>query len=498
MPDNRPTARTSKEFAMLHYEIPLIIRGEVIREDFVSFEGRHQKVTFGTPDVNRHFDRIVLKNPGDLRDLYRLTFEEILDYLDELGERLAPARNPHMRRAIEISAATSGHSISMLNYMYENMVSILRRAFVREAVEQMVGVKSLDGWVRTRLSDRVTDVRAFGARAVHINAGNGAVITLQGVMMNAVLRSDAIMKSPSNDPYTGAAVALTMIEMAPKHPLTRHLTVAYWKGGDTAFEKRLYRPNCIEKIIAWGGFASMQHVRSYLGPGLDLIALDPKISISIIGKEAFESSDSMRKVARQLAKDVGYFNQEGCISSRVAYAESGTGEKGLAKLNQLGEWVFAEIQALPANLSSEHPAFDPVLREEMLSLRFSDSFKIVGGKRAEGAVIVSQTNDTVDFSDRLACRVVNLVPVDDISQAVARVTIHTAAIGIYPDGLKQEIREECALRGAQRLTSLGYATAEGAAQPHDAMEQMRRMLRWIVVENFDAGQGENTGWVHGG
>jgi hypothetical protein len=41
-------------------------------------------------------------------------------------------------------------------------------------------------------------------------------------------------------------------------------------------------------------------------------------------------------------------------------------------------------------------------------------------------------------------------------------------------------------------------TAEGAAQPHNAIEQMHRMGRWIVVEHFDESQSENSGWVHAG
>jgi len=66
--------------------------------------------------------------------------------------------------------------------------------------------------------------------------------------------------------------------MAPDHPITRHVSVAYWKGGDTAVEEHLYDPRRIEKIIAWGGFAGIKHLTQYLQPGLDLITLDPKHS----------------------------------------------------------------------------------------------------------------------------------------------------------------------------------------------------------------------------
>ena len=35
---------------------------------------------------------------------------------------------------------------------------------------------------------------------------------------------------------TALAIARTLADVAPNHPLTKHLTVAYWKGGDTAVE----------------------------------------------------------------------------------------------------------------------------------------------------------------------------------------------------------------------------------------------------------------------
>ena len=65
-----------------------------------------------------------------------------------------------------------------------------------------------------------------------------------------------------------------MYEMEPNHPLTKHVCVVYWKGGDTEFETSFYRPENIEKIIAWGGYASIKHITKYVGPGIDLITLD--------------------------------------------------------------------------------------------------------------------------------------------------------------------------------------------------------------------------------
>ena len=484
---------------MEKHMVPLIIRGRVITDNLRTFEGRRGSVSFESPDVNAYFDDIVMRNPSEMKDLYDISLEEIYDYLVELGARLSVETNPHMRKAFEISIAVSGMGRDILYSMYENMRLALNRDYLREAVETNIGSGYLEGWVKTQLNDRTTEIRAMGARSVHINAGNGVAVAMMSIMTNSLLRSDAIIKSPSNDPFTAVGLALTMIDMAPDHPLTKHFSVCYWKGGDTEFEKRLYRPTNIEKIVAWGGFASMQHIRAHLGPGMDLIALDPKLSGSLIGKEALESEETMAFVAGQLAKDVGYFNQEGCVSSRTAYVESGTDTSGITRINRFGQMVFDKIQQLPKELSGLHPSFDPVLRDEISGIRHNNFYNIIGGHGNEGAVIVSQENEPVDFADQLGCRVVNLVPVDSIEEALKRITVHTQTLGVYPEALKLKVRDDCGRRGAQRLTSLGCATSVGISQPQDAIEQMRRMLRWIVVENFseDTIKGHGTGFVLG-
>src|SRR3546814_6498321 len=97
-----------------------------------------------------------------------------------------------------------------------------------------------------RISDWSSDVCSSDL----VIAGNAPGISVQTMGGNAISRSDAIIKTPSNDPVTATAVARTMIDMDPDHPLTRHLSVAYWKGGDEEVEQFLYDPIGIEKIVA--------------------------------------------------------------------------------------------------------------------------------------------------------------------------------------------------------------------------------------------------------
>src|SRR5690606_21410049 len=237
-------------------------------------------------------------------------------------------------------------------------------------------------------------------------------LSLLTILRNMVLRSDAIIKAPSNDPFTAAAIARTMIDMAPDHPITRHTTVAYWKGGDKTFEEKLYRPENIEKIVAWGGFSSLKHVTQYIQPGLELISLDPKRSASIIGAETFESEASMQDAALRLATDIGASNQVGCVNARVVYVQSGTDERGLETLNKSARMTYDAMLTLPNCISTTPKSFDKELKSHIEALRLDDDwYKVIGGEQNEGAIIASQLPDAVSFATLLNDRVGNLVPV---------------------------------------------------------------------------------------
>ena len=468
------------------FAVPLIIRGRVIDSDEVRHGGRGSKVTFTSADVGRYAGQLALASPSALDDLYRLRFEEILDFLEALGERLTLEKNPWIQQAFELSSRTSGLSRPILQTMYESMGHSLRRDTLREVTEHAIGIDYLEGWVERPLAGGlISRTRAFGARCVHIVAGNAPGTSVLTIARNAITRGDAIIKTPSNDPLTAAAIARTMIDMAPDHPLTRHLSVAYWKGGDTTLEEQLYHPRHIEKIVAWGGMASIKHVARYIQPGIELVALDPKLSSTLIGAEAFADENTLAFAARALALDGGGLNQEACSNARVVWVQSGTDPEGLARLNRFGELVYDAIQQLPTTTSGPAVRLDAALKDEMEALQLAGDewYRVIGGG-AGGAIIVSQMDEPVDFAPLLTNRVLNLVPTDELDTPVRAVTSYTQTIGIYPESLKRKLRDRLAIHGAQRLVSLGHALAMPNHGIQDAIEPWRRMCRWVVEEEM--------------
>jgi hypothetical protein len=484
----------------MSFQVPLILRGEIIEEHAVEYGGRGGGISFTAPDVMNHLDRLPLARPSALADLYTLSFEQILDYLEELGRLLEFRSNPHLQQALEMSIRTSGLGEGILRSCYESLGKVFDRQQMREVADILIGIPFLEGWVNTRSDGGThTYVRAFGARSVHIVAGNVPTVSAITILRNTLTRSDMIIKTPSNDPLTAAAIARTMIDMAPDHPITRHLSVAYWKGGDARIEDELYKPAHVEKVVAWGGMASIAHIAKYIQPGIDLITLDPKLSSTIIGRAAFESDKTMREVAKRTALDIAVYNQQACLNARVVYAETGTDKEGLERANCFGKLVYDAIQAVPPHLSNAVSALNPALAEEMEGLRYMvGAYKVFGGG-GKGAVIVSQSDEPVEFAPLLANRVANIVPVDDLDIPIRAVNAYTQTIGIYPDAIVPQIRDRLAFQGAQRLVTLGYvATSRTVAGPQDGIEPLRRMCKWILHEVHDPAVKPSWPWAEPG
>jgi hypothetical protein len=474
---------------VIAYTVPLFLRGRVITEDLVPFDTRIGASQFQAPDMRRYVQQLPLQSPTEMADLYQLSFDEILDVLAALGDALAFESNVHLQEAYEASLVANVLPAEMLKNSYRVLRPMFSRANVTEIADSQVGLNYLNGWVPHALRDgRELRVRAFGSRVLHIPAGNGGLVSAVTILRSVITRSDVIIKAPSNDPLTAVAIARTLADIAPNHPITKHLAVGYWKGGDIAVEEALYQPQHIEKIVAWGGLASVKHVTRYIQPGLELIALDPKRSATIIGREAFDDDATMREVARRAATDIGVANQEGCANARVIYVLSGTDADGLAKANRLGELIYRELVSLPAVVSTPPRYPNRELLDHLESSRMNDDFyRVIGGEQHEGAIVVSQLDEPVDYSPMLSGRVANIVPVDSIDKVTAAVNAYTQTIGIYPESLKRQLRDTLPLFGAQRLTSLGYACSVAVASPQDAIEPIRRMCKWVVDEECDPG-----------
>ena len=163
---------------MNQFKVPLIIRGEIIEDYQVDYADRNGGLRFQTPDVKKYLRRLVNASAISQLDMYKISLDDIIEFLHEVGRRLDLDTNPRWREAFEVSCLTSNLSRSVLETAYRGCGGLLHRDKIRERVEAQIGSRYLEGWVPTPLADgRVLQIRAMGARGVHVIAGNVPIVS---------------------------------------------------------------------------------------------------------------------------------------------------------------------------------------------------------------------------------------------------------------------------------------------------------------------------------
>ncbi|RJG03475.1 acyl-CoA reductase [Noviherbaspirillum sedimenti] len=402
---------------------------------------------------------------------------EIMDVLAETGKWLAKDPDGLVAESLEKAARTSPLPYAVLKRSFALLPAQFDRAQLEYQVErEFGGADILDGWrqMPTPPSGRNHRVRAYPPRIVHIIAGNAPLAAALTIVWAALTKGVHLLKLPSNDLFTATMLIRAIASVAPGHPLAQSFSTAYWRGGDTKVESALFRPQYFDKIAAWGGDTTLRNAKNYIGPGFELVAFDPKTSISMIGREAFESDAVLTKVADLAATDATLIEQQACASSRYQFVEGSTEEvdrycaKLIEKMGVERPFCTPEGRPLPTDM-----------REEVEGLRGMDDFYRVWGDY-NGSGVVIRSEDPVGFHPD--GRVVNVVAVPNLADALQYVTLATQTVGVYPPARKAELRNALACAGVQRVVDIGNAGGVERGLPHDGFYPLQRFVRWVNDE----------------
>jgi hypothetical protein len=472
------------------YRIPIIARGRLIEPsegDSVEFNGRGG-ASFVAPDPHKHIQDLILGNPLKLSRLRDTPMREIIDFLHEASKRMRLDDNPYLQDSFSLGLKAGGLSEPILRRLYETLPHMFEAKATTAMVDNTIGIDYLDGWV---VSDHMSNVRirAIGTRQLHITAGNVPTVAAQTIIRGPLTKSDILIKSPSNDPLTATALMRTLLELDASHPVCGNTAIAYWKGGDEFMDSQIVRTSRIDKITAWGGMSSVKHIQKFLTPGIDLTALNPKYSVSLLGKEALETDEALDEAAVGIAAMVGFYNQSACANTRIVYVESDTDDESIEKLKALGQRIVAAYRTLPDVMSTPAEKPNEELSAELEAVSLEDDFYTVIGDTLNGGVVISHFPDRVDFYDQLNNRVVNLVPLTNLLDAVQWCDDTTQTVGVYPESLRDELLDAFALAGVQRMLPMKGGNAMQIfndihtlppGSPHDGIEPWRRSVRWVI------------------
>lgn len=444
--------------------VPHVIKGQA------SFDAATDFGAFRCPKID--LDDLVWPRhePGPAFDT---PIRDIIDFLVEVGAALDFDKNEFMQEALEHSLPHTNLERRILETTYRAVPFFFDRHNLEYQVEQEIGWQAIDGWREiARPYGNPGRVRAFPPRLVHVIAGNTPAVAVTTIVRGALSKGVHLIKVPANDLFTAAAILQTMASIDPGHPTLRSFSAVYWKGGDTSTESAIMRPQFFDKMVVWGGDSAVRNALRYAGPGFEIVSFDPKVSMSMVGREAHADDASLDDAAECAATDVSLFNQDACAASRYVYVE-GDGEQ----IDRFCERLLDKLRQERPLSSAVAAPLPNATRDEVEMLKTLEPIYRVWGDYS-GAGLVVRSDDPVDFYP--TSKTVNVVVVPSLAEAVSYANVATQTVGIYPASRAGALRNDLASMGVQRVVALGQVAQAVEGLPHDGFYPIRRVMRWVL------------------
>ncbi len=435
-----------------------------------------------------------------VNELMSLTFDDILEYLDSVRRVFIECRG-QLRSSIEECFHGAVDVLSECDFLLQLLPDLLDRQGIEEAVDRELSYDSrrgrdfLNGWVKllanchagmtshfatqafpNHATTKLTaSIQACPTRQLHITAGNSPYVPFISWLRGTTTRGALVVKSSTQSPLLTAVLIFAIQQIDPRHPLRRHSSLVFWKGGDTTVENALFSPGAFDRIVVWG---SEQAVRSVQQRSVHskTIVFRPRFSISLIGREAFP--DQIAQAAEKASIDSLISNQKACFSSLVHYVVGN--EKNAVcycetLCKKLGDWDRIWPQDLDRAILGQ---LRMLKRTALIHGRWFEN----GGSQSTSSAVVL-TDKPFDISRHPACRLVVVRRIEHESQIVPFLNPSVSALGVYGHQTLSFIRNIAASAGVTTIAKLGESESIFSGIPNDGMRTLSELVNWSTSLN---------------
>lgn len=226
--------------------------------------------------------------------------------------------------------------------------------------------------------------------------------------------------------------------------------------------------------IAWGGAESVETIASYPSRiGTETVIFGPKLSFSVIAKEALNDEHEAKKLARRLSIDVSVFDQTGCASPHNLYIEKGGRVSPERFIDMLAESMKkTEVQIPKPEMTIEQVS-------QVHSIRGVYDFKgeVKGSPTMSWTLLVEDTNE---LEKPVYNRVLFIHKVDSIFDSLNDITEDIQTIGLAaPQEKAVRYAEQATAKGVARLPQIGRML--NFEMPWDGIVLFDRLVRWNTL-----------------
>jgi hypothetical protein len=439
-------------------------------------------------------EEVIEQDLDALESLYDLPFHAVLDYVDRLREALTEDHG-FFSEVAQATLPMAQQPDAWHHSAFAAIPLLLDREEVRRGVDQELqafgipGSRLLDGFAPLpldmvqplpvnlmaeaifeghRFEQRRPQLRALPTRQLHITAGNSPHIPFVSALRAIATKSPAVIKSPYGAVLPGALLALAAA-CQPEHPITRHLSIVYWPGGDDSIERLFFAPTAFDRIVVWGAPNAVASVKER-AQHTKVLTFDPRYGVSLIGREAHADPE---RTAKKTICDALVANQKACIATQVVYAEGD--EQEIATLASALQRALAEFDREVPNLVAPHQVGE--IKRLMKGVFLdADWYTNRRGDEFSSAVVVARHEFKVTALPM--CRLLVVRPVADLTDALAYLHPGVATVSVLPEDRRRSLATRIGARGVSNIVPLGHSGSGFSGQSHDGMRVLCELVDW--------------------
>ena len=400
----------------------------------------------------------------------------IIRAVDAAARRLLDPAEPERIAVLQSLHSISGFSPPMAEHLLDRAAQDWLAPQLETLVrEELGGPAAVESFIRTPSGRRLRVVPP--PLGLHVFAGNVPGVGVTSVVRALLVRSAVLGKSAAAEPTLTAAFARLLAAADPD--IGACVAVTYWPGGDTALEKAALERVGI--VVHYGGEQAIADLRARAPAHLHFVDHGPRISFAII-----DAGAPTQDAARDLARAVALFDQQGCVSPQLAYV-IGSADRARDIAAATASALDSLRDTLPRGRITTAEA--AAIRE----LRTRAEFAALGGRGGElfaphdlaWTVILSAASS---FEGSCLNRTLLIKPAPRLEHVLAEARpfghlLQTVGITGFRD--EQYVAAAAALAdiGASRITSVAAMPFPPVTWQHDGRGPLRELVQWAELES---------------
>jgi hypothetical protein len=316
--------------------------------------------------------------------------------------------------------------------------------------------------------------RAYGPGLVAVAlSGNEFHVAAESLVLALLTKSACIVKASSRDRLFPVLFARSLA--AHDARIAAALAVAWWPGGETAFEDAVY--GVAGAVVAYGGEEAVAGVRARTPPDARFVAHGPKVSFAVVTR----GHAGRPAVARAAAHDVSFFDQQGCVSPHTIYVEGDTDE-ALAFARRLAPAMAREQGRTPRGPLAPEEA--SAVQQARGAAEFRPGAEVFASPGGSAWTVIFDPDPA--FAVSCLNRVVYVKPLaglDALPGLLAPVRAYLQTAGVAGDAAaRAAVAAIVGPLGVVRVCALGRMQHPPADWRHDGRPRLLDLLRWTEIE----------------